>query len=229
MNQNPSRARLDAAAAQALEKSMPGWTLTEDGKAIVRRFKFKDFGATMAFVNRLATVADRKDHHPDLKVGYGYCEVLFTTHDAGGLTVLDADLARQTQAIADDLAGPPREARKYSWATLPGEQVNPSMIRRMVHGDRTLVARMRFKDGFVVPRHHHVHEQVTLVQSGTLRFHLGADRSQVVDVGPGEVLVIPSNLPHEVLCIGDVEEMDVFTPVREDWLDGSDAYLRNSK
>ena len=101
MNQNPSRARLDAAAAQALEKSMPGWTLTEDGKAIVRRFKFKDFGATMAFVNRLATVADRKDHHPDLKVGYGYCEVLFTTHDAGGLTVLDADLARQTQAIAE--------------------------------------------------------------------------------------------------------------------------------
>jgi len=67
---------------------------------------------------------------------------------------------------------------------------------------------------------------VTLVKSGTLRFLLGAERDQVVDVGPGEVLVIPSRLPHEVLCIGAVEEMDVFTPRREDWLDGSDAYLR---
>jgi pterin-4a-carbinolamine dehydratase/quercetin dioxygenase-like cupin family protein len=226
MTPNPSRAPLDPAAARALEQSLPGWALSPDGKAIVRGFKFRDFEATMDFVNRLAAIAERKDHHPDLKVGYGYCEVLFTTHDAGGLTVLDADCVRETQHLADELASAKRVARKYAWSEMPGEQVNPSMIRRMIAGDRTLVASMKFKDGFVVPQHHHVHEQVTLVKSGTLRFFLGTDRSQVVDVGPGEVLVIPSRLPHEVLCIGEVEEMDVFTPRREDWLDGSDAYLR---
>lgn len=229
MSPNPSRAPLDTAAARALAQTWPGWALAPDGKAITRRFRFKDFEATMDFVNRLAAIAARKDHHPDLKVGYGYCEVLFTTHDAGGLTVLDADSVRETQRLADELTSAPRVARKYAWSEISREQVNPSMIRRMIAGDRTLVASMQFRDGFLVPQHHHVHEQVTLVQSGTLRFRLGADRSQVVDVGPGEVLVIPSNLPHEVLCIGDVEEMDVFTPVREDWLDGSDAYLRNSK
>jgi len=226
MTPNPSRAPLDAAAARALEQSLPGWALSPDGKAIARRFKFRDFEATMDFVNRLAAIAERQNHHPDLKVGYGYCEVRFTTHDAGGLTVLDADSVRGTQRLADELASTKRAARKYAWSEMPAEQVNPSMIRRMIAGDRTLVASMTFKDGFVVPQHHHVHEQVTLVKSGTLRFFLGTDRSQVVDVGPGEVLVIPSRLSHEVLCIGEVEEMDVFTPRREDWLDGSDAYLR---
>ena len=109
---------------------------------------------------------------------------------------------------------------------VPAEQLNPSMVRRMVHGDRVLVADMRFKDGFVVPLHQHVNEQVTLVKSGTIRFRLGAGREQVIDVRPGEVLVIPSNLPHEAQMIGDVEEMDVFTPLREDWLGGTDDYLR---
>jgi len=100
------------------------------------------------------------------------------------------------------------------------------MVRRMIHGNSLLVADMRFKDGFVVPLHQHVNEQVTLVKSGTIRFRLGAGREQVIDVHPGEVLVIPSNLPHEAQMIGDVEEMDVFTPLREDWLDGTDDYLR---
>jgi 4a-hydroxytetrahydrobiopterin dehydratase len=79
---------------------MPGWELAVDGKSISRRFKFTDFEATMAFVNSIAAVANRHDHHPDLKVGYGYCEVLFTTHDAGGLTELDAECARAAQQIA---------------------------------------------------------------------------------------------------------------------------------
>ncbi len=94
-------ARLDAAAAKALETSLPGWTLADDGKAISRRFKFKDFHATMAYVNQLAAVANAHDHHPDMKVGYNYCEVLFTTHDAGGLTELDAICVRAADKLAD--------------------------------------------------------------------------------------------------------------------------------
>ena len=94
-------ARLDPAAVQAFAAAMPGWTLAEDGKSITRRFKFKDFDATMSYVNRLAAVANRHDHHPDLKVGYNYCEVLFTTHDADGLTELDAVCVRAAQQLAD--------------------------------------------------------------------------------------------------------------------------------
>ena len=218
-------AQLDAASAQVLVASVPGWALASDGKSILRRFKFPDFEATMSYVNRLAAVANRHDHHPDLKVGYNYCEVLFTTHDADGLTELDALCVRAAQQLAD-AAVEPRQARKYAWSDVPAEQLNPSMLRRMVHGDRILVADMQFKSGFVVPLHQHVNEQVTLVRSGVIRFRLGADRSQVIDVHPGEVLVIPSNLPHEAEMIGDVEEMDVFTPLREDWLGGTDAYLR---
>ena len=218
-------AKLDAASAQALVTAEPGWALASDGKSIARRFRFPDFEATMSYVNRLAAVANRHDHHPDLKVGYNYCEVLFTTHDAGGLTELDALCVRAAQQLADAAAAPP-QARKYAWKDVPAEQLNPSMLRRVVHGDRVLVADMQFKSGFVVPLHQHVNEQVTLVKSGVIRFRLGADRSQVIDVHPGEVLIIPSNVPHEAEMIGDVEEMDVFTPLREDWLNGTDAYLR---
>jgi quercetin dioxygenase-like cupin family protein len=179
----------------------------------------------MAYVNHLAAVANRHDHHPDLKVGYNYCEVLFTTHDADGLTELDASCARAAQQMAAAAAAP-AQARKYVWTDLPAEQLNPSMLRRMVHGDRIHVADVRLKNGFVVPLHQHVNEQVTLVKSGLIRFRLGADRSEVIDVQPGEVLIIPSNLPHEAEMIGDVEGMDVFTPLREDWLSGTDDYLR---
>ena len=113
-----------------------------------------------------------------------------------------------------------------NWDEVELETVNPQMRRRVVTGERMTVARIYFKDGFLVPMHSHVHEQVTQVFSGTLRFTFGDDRSRVIDVGPGDVVVIPSNLPHEALCIGDVEEMDMWSPRRDDWLDGTDDYLR---
>jgi 4a-hydroxytetrahydrobiopterin dehydratase len=94
-------APIDPQAALALQASLPDWSLSADGRAISRRFRFSDFHATMAYVNRLAAVAHEQDHHPDLKVGYNYCEVLFTTHDAGGLTTLDAVCARAAQALFD--------------------------------------------------------------------------------------------------------------------------------
>jgi 4a-hydroxytetrahydrobiopterin dehydratase len=92
---------LDPQAALALQAALPGWSLSADGRAISRRFRFADFHATMDYVNRLAAVAHEQDHHPDLRVGYNYCEVLFTTHDAGGLTSLDATCARAAQDLFD--------------------------------------------------------------------------------------------------------------------------------
>lgn len=76
-------------AQQSLARAAPEWTLSKDGTAIQRDFKFKDFYHTMAFVNAVAWVANQEDHHPDLTVGYGYCEVLFTTHEIGGLSEND--------------------------------------------------------------------------------------------------------------------------------------------
>ncbi|MGH8168805.1 MAG: cupin domain-containing protein [Woeseiaceae bacterium] len=114
-----------------------------------------------------------------------------------------------------------------NWDDVELETVNDKMRRRIVTGERMTVARIYFKDGFLVPQHCHENEQITQVVSGTMRFRFGDDRSEVVDVGPGEVVVIPSNVPHEALCIGDVEEMDMWAPRRDDWLDKTDDYLRN--
>jgi quercetin dioxygenase-like cupin family protein len=115
---------------------------------------------------------------------------------------------------------------KLSWDTVPQEEVNPSMKRRIITGEKLMIAKMNFKDGFVVPLHHHVHEQITQVVSGKMRFWFGANKEQVIDLEAGEVVVIPSNVPHEALMIGEVVEIDSWSPPREDWLDGSDHYLR---
>ncbi|MDX1480712.1 MAG: cupin domain-containing protein [Woeseiaceae bacterium] len=118
--------------------------------------------------------------------------------------------------------------QQLAWDDVPLETVNPHMQRRIVTGELMTVARIYLKDGFLVPRHRHVNEQITQVLSGTLRFRFGENGEEEFDVGPGEVVVIPANLPHEALAIGDVEEMDLWAPRRDDWLDGSDDYLRDA-
>jgi quercetin dioxygenase-like cupin family protein len=121
-----------------------------------------------------------------------------------------------------------QQVQHITWDEIELETVNPKMQRRIVTGERLTVARIYFKDGFLVPMHSHEHEQVTQVISGTLRFRLGDQHDKTVDVGPGDVIVIPSNVPHEALCIGDVEEMDTWSPRRDDWLNKTDDYLRNA-
>ena len=118
------------------------------------------------------------------------------------------------------------KAQSINWDEIELESVNPSMTRRVVTGERMTVARIYLKDGFLVPMHRHENEQITQVLKGRMRFVFGEDRAETMELGPGDVVVIPSNLPHEALCIGDVEEMDMWTPRRDDWLDGTDDYLR---
>ena len=115
---------------------------------------------------------------------------------------------------------------KLNWASVPVETVNPCMSRQIVSGEKLMAARIKFKDGFLVPLHFHVHEQLTQVVSGKMRFWFGENKEQTMDLGPGDVIVIPSNLPHEALMIGDVEEIDTWSPPRQDWLDKTDGYLR---
>jgi quercetin dioxygenase-like cupin family protein len=115
---------------------------------------------------------------------------------------------------------------KLNWDSVPAENVNPSMSRQIVWGDKLMIARIKFKDGFIVPLHSHVHEQVTQVISGKMRFWFGENKEETMLLEPGDVIVIPSNLPHEALMIGEVEEVDTWAPPRQDWLDKTDAYLR---
>ena len=115
---------------------------------------------------------------------------------------------------------------KLNWENVPTEQVTPEMQRKIISGEKMMSARMKFKDGFVVPLHSHINEQITQVISGTIRFWFGDNKDQVMDLGAGDVIVIPANLPHEALMIGEVEEIDSWAPPRADWLDGTDDYLR---
>ena len=74
--------------------------------------------------------------------------------------------------------------------------------------------------------HSHHNEQITQVVKGQMRFEFGGDEPKELLLNPGDVVVIPPNLPHGATCIGPVEEIDMWSPRRDDWLDGSDAYLR---
>jgi len=93
---------LTASHRYAALEVLEGWNEAETGRAIVRRFSFSDFHRTMAFVNALAFIAHREDHHPDMKVGYNYCEVLFSTHDVGGLSENDLICAAKTSLLFED-------------------------------------------------------------------------------------------------------------------------------
>ena len=118
------------------------------------------------------------------------------------------------------------DATHYRWDDLPKEQLKPDLHRRLISGERMMLAHVYLDKGAVVPTHEHENEQLTYIIEGVLRFWLGDDESQVVDVHAGEVLHIPSHLAHRAEALEDTLDVDVFSPPRADWLDGSDAYLR---
>jgi quercetin dioxygenase-like cupin family protein len=113
-----------------------------------------------------------------------------------------------------------------NWDEVELETVNESMRRRIVTGEKMTVARIYFEDGFVVPMHSHHNEQITQVLNGQMHFVFGGDEPREMVLGPGDVVIIPAHVPHQATCMGDVEEMDMWAPRRDDWLDGTDDYLR---
>jgi len=118
------------------------------------------------------------------------------------------------------------KATHYRWEELPAEQLKGSLTRRLITGDRMMIAHVYFKKGDDVPRHSHENEQITYVLEGALQFWLGAEGERELIVRAGEVLVIPSWLPHSASALEDTLDVDVFNPPRQDWLAGTDAYLR---
>jgi quercetin dioxygenase-like cupin family protein len=118
------------------------------------------------------------------------------------------------------------DATHHRWDDLPREQLNASISRRLVTGERTMIAHVYLAKGAIVPRHRHANEQFTYILEGALRFRLGEHGEREVIVRAGEILHIPGDLPHEAEALEDTLDVDVFSPPRQDWLDGTDAYLR---
>jgi len=106
---------------------------------------------------------------------------------------------------------------------MPSEQLNPSTVRKYLTADRVTIAQFELKRGGVVPRHAHENEQVSHVLTGKLRFIINGEP---VVVGAGELLQIPGGVAHEVEVLEDTLVIDVFSPVRQDWIDKTDDYFR---
>ena len=95
--------RLSAEARKSALKELSGWTEATGREAIQRTFVFKDFNEAFGFMARSALVAEKSDHHPEWRNVYKTVEVVLATHDAGGVTALDIDLAKAMNAIAGQL------------------------------------------------------------------------------------------------------------------------------
>ena len=111
------------------------------------------------------------------------------------------------------------------WKSVELEDLNPLLQRQMVVGEKMMLARVLLKKGCVVPMHSHENEQITYILEGALKFEI---EGREIVVGAGEVLCIPSNLPHKATALEDTVDLDVFYPPRQDWINKSDAYLRNA-
>lgn len=114
----------------------------------------------------------------------------------------------------------------YSWDNMPLEKVSPLLDRRLITGDRIMLAHVYMKKGCIVPSHQHDNEQMTYILEGKLRFWIGEEEKMTIDVAAGEVLTIPSNVIHKAEALEDTLDVDVFSPPRQDWLEKTDSYLR---
>jgi quercetin dioxygenase-like cupin family protein len=121
----------------------------------------------------------------------------------------------------DEIAG----TRHFRWDKMEKERVTDVIHRKMISGERAMVAQIFLEKGARVPMHSHENEQITYLLEGSLRFWIGEGREEMVLRG-GEVLHIPSNIPHEAEALEDCLDIDVFSPPRQDWLDGTDDYFR---
>jgi len=113
-----------------------------------------------------------------------------------------------------------------SWDAVPTEKMSDLISRKMVVGEKAMIAQIFLKKGAVVPEHHHEAEQITYIVSGSLKFEL---EGREVVVGPGQVLHIPSNVPHRAVALEDTLDVDVFSPLRMDWINKDDSYLRRGE
>lgn len=112
----------------------------------------------------------------------------------------------------------------YKWDTIPVERLDDNIVRRMIVGEKEMLVRWEFKQGALAARHSHPHEQVVVMVRGKLRLAVGDDETIM---GPDDIVVIPSQVPHEAEALEDTVVIDIFSPPREDFLSGDGpAYLK---
>lgn len=119
--------------------------------------------------------------------------------------------------------------RHAKWDDIPRETVTDDIGRRLFTGKRMMLAQVYLDKGAIVPWHSHENEQLTWVVTGALRFLIGNEGTDDVEdvlVAAGDVLYIPSNVPHRAEALEDTLDVDIFSPPREDWLKGTDTYFQ---
>jgi quercetin dioxygenase-like cupin family protein len=114
----------------------------------------------------------------------------------------------------------------HNWNAIPEEQMNALVGRKVIHGQNITVARLRLAKGAIVPLHSHVNEQISMLESGRMRFVIDGEEKIL---HAGESLQIPPHAPHMVEALEDSVAVDLFSPIREDWIRGDDAYLRGGR
>jgi quercetin dioxygenase-like cupin family protein len=107
----------------------------------------------------------------------------------------------------------------HRWDEIALEKVTEMLSRKIVSGDRQMLVQVYVKRGCLMPMHAHESEQMTYVLQGALKFLVGGEE---ITVREGEVLRIPSGMPHQAEALEDTFELDVFSPVREEWLQAMD-------
>jgi quercetin dioxygenase-like cupin family protein len=111
----------------------------------------------------------------------------------------------------------------YTWDAMEKEVLSPTIARKVISGEKAMVAQVFLAKGAIVPEHFHESEQITYILEGALEFEL---EGRTVVVHKGEVLRIPSNVPHRAVALEDTLDLDIFSPIRQDWIKKDDAYLR---
>jgi quercetin dioxygenase-like cupin family protein len=114
----------------------------------------------------------------------------------------------------------------HRWKDILWEEVTPDISRKIIAGSNEMIAQVFLRKGAVVPEHAHVSEQITYILEGALQFWI--DNQELV-VRAGEVLVIPPDVPHKATALEDTLDVDLFSPIRQDWLDKTDSYFRTDQ
>lgn len=115
-------------------------------------------------------------------------------------------------------------ADKITWKDVEEEKLQPGLTRKVIHGSNITIAQIGISEGTVVPSHKHHNEQISSVLSGSIRVE--TDENEYV-LREGQLLVIPPNVPHKVTALKDSLVLDTFSPIRKDWIEGDDSYLRS--
>lgn len=128
--------------------------------------------------------------------------------------------------MAIQLKAQPMDVKFFPFEKMANEELSDKISRQYVYGDEAMLARFVFKKGAIVPEHQHPNEQITYILEGAVKVTL---QGKEIIVRSGEVLIIPPNVPHQFEALEDTIDLDVFSPPRKDWIQGTDSYLKKEK